>query len=137
MQATLHINRIKIGDKIQEIFTVTPDNYLFFDPKRQINLKLWAIRNKQSMHNLGYKLINIIDDNPKQIIYEFKYDNKLSIPLLNETITYQYIPFMGKKKCTKCDNFINGYCRLKSIKVNHKSYYRCLYWFERWNDVFK
>lgn len=128
MTIKLNILRIKENNIIKEIFTVSPDINYCFDTKRSIYNKLREQRNKYSIHNLGYKLINI-NYFEKSIIYEFEYDN-LTIPKINEIIDIKYSPITGKKYCTKCLNYLKGYCLIKGFKITKKSFYKCLYWME-------
>ena len=137
----LNINRKKQKDEIWESFTVTPNNKMTSDSKRAIYQKIFNERNKNSIHKLGYKLIEI-KDFENIIVYVFEFNDNLKLPKMNESIQIEYSPVLGKKLCNKCYHYKNGYCKLKGKKLHRKSYYKCFYWVEKsdWNrslHVFK
>lgn len=130
----LNILRIKENNIIKEIFTVTPEHHFCFDNKRAIYHQLRFLRNKYSIHRLGYKLIDI-NYFDKSTTYIFEYNNEKQIPNTTDIIEIKYNPVVGKKYCKKCNNFFKGYCIMRGFKINKKSFYKCRYWVEL--NVFK
>lgn len=133
MIITLMINRQKIGNKIKETFSVYPEHSYCFSNKRAIFYKLWKARSMMSIHK-DYKLLSIEDEN-KQIIYTYEFNNSAKVPKLSESIKINYSPVLGKKYCSKCTNrkLYKGenYCIIKGKKINpKKAYYKCLFWNE-------
>lgn len=121
---------MKRGDTIWEMFTVAPRNYLLLDNKRSIFQKLWTMRNTHAIHKNGYRLLQILVGK-WQCVYIYEFDKTLKMPKIMETIVINYVPFLGKKTCAKCQHLKRGYCTMKGKKLMKYSYYRCLYWVER------
>ena len=131
MKITLSAIRSLENNKIVEKFTWQPQHHYYKDTKRQLYHIMRTYINKLAIHQYDYKLIDIqyYDD---KILYIYDYNSPPK--QLIESISFDYLPVLGEKKCKKCRNYkrYNGkaYCLTKGIKLKKKSHYRCLYWSE-------
>lgn len=66
---------------------------------------------------------------------EYTYSNEKQIPRQSLSYSFSYIPFMGKKKCTKCIHVRKTqsgalYCSGRVKKILGDSWPDCLYYYE-------
>jgi hypothetical protein len=129
----LDINRFKKNNEIWEVFTVHPSLKYLHESNRAIYFELWRQRNLHSIHNL-YRLLYIHELKDK-IVYIYEFDASIPPPQLNETISIEYFPVLGTKKCSTCYNEIiiqnKSYCTKRGNMNEKYSYYKCLYWAEK------
>ncbi len=134
MIVNLNITRQKRGDEVWEIFTVTPNHNMMYDPKRFITFVLWQIRSKLAMTHV-FNLKKIVETgNIITYIYYFNPDESKLVDL-SFNIQIPYYPIMGKRTCGVCrfERIIDGkkYCHWKGIEIGKYSFYKCPEWVEK------
>lgn len=138
MKVDITITRRKHGNKILEIFSITPSHSLLKKSNRAIYYYLWKLINDKSISAI-YDLIEKIENGNKIINVLLYNDNITYTPDHLDTISINYRPVLGKKTCRKCMHYKKykekKICYVKGKEVNKNSWYKCLYWHETMNTL--
>lgn len=125
----------KDNEKIIEILEVNPKNKILADESRSIST---FIQNIMSLFSLAhiFPIDSIIQDSPLIRIHELKYKGHTDIPDLYSEIKFNYIPYLGKKKCSECLNhriMKDGslICHLRSKKIIGNYWKNCFFYIEK------
>ena len=132
MKISLYREIKKRGPHIFEVFSFLPKNKIVIDEHRRV----FDFLNLLSLYfSIGeqYSLIE-----RKTFEYSISsiycYNPKAKIPKPSFIYEFDYIPFMGKRKCSKCiyskkQNHIQ-YCEGRMKKIENDFWKDCLYWKE-------
>ncbi len=125
----------KIENKVIEILEVNPKTKILSDSSRSIST---FIQNIMSLFSMGhiYPLSSITQESPFIRIHELKFKGTSEIPKTFSELKFNYIPNLGKKRCSKCLNSRvseNGQliCKLRGKKIFGDIWKNCLFYIEK------
>ena len=135
MILSIYVERIKKGSIIEERFLISPKKKFLMEEDRSV----FHFINLVCLYNSLPLPIQKIDTYDFLRIHYYNWDDSIKNTKTTFTIKYNYIPFVGKRSCSKCIHYrkINkrSFCsgRLKEIK--NDTWKGCLYWTE--NSIIK
>lgn len=130
MILSIYIERIKKGSIIEERFSISPKNKILIEEERSVFhfINLICLQNSLPLPIQKINIYNFLR------IHYYSWDDSVKNIQTTLTLKYNYIPFVGKRKCSKCIHYrkINkkSFCsgRLKEIK--NDTWSGCLFWTE-------
>ena len=132
MRVSVNVSRQIVEGCVQELWTWTPKTKYLHDDRYQGQRIIEWIIEKNTIKNSRLRNIKCFIDKK---LYEYDYNSKIETTYpQQQTITFNYHPHLGQKKCEPCYYFklFNNkrICNIKGIFVTKDSHYKCQWWTE-------